>query len=36
MEHQVFYQGSLEDAIALAVREAKMVLAFVDGENTLR
>ncbi|KAI0894401.1 hypothetical protein F4806DRAFT_473060 [Annulohypoxylon nitens] len=30
MEHQVFYQGSLEDAIALAVREAKMVLAFVD------
>ncbi|KAI1092914.1 hypothetical protein F5B19DRAFT_452259 [Rostrohypoxylon terebratum] len=33
MEHQVFYQGSLEDAIALAVREAKMVLAFVDDSS---
>ncbi|KAI1460097.1 hypothetical protein F4805DRAFT_418141 [Annulohypoxylon moriforme] len=33
MEHKVFYEGSLEDAIALAVREEKMVLAFVDDES---
>ncbi|KAI1212526.1 uncharacterized protein F4807DRAFT_339752 [Annulohypoxylon truncatum] len=30
MEQNVFYEGSLEDAISLAIQESKMVLAFVD------
>ncbi|KAI2472315.1 hypothetical protein F4781DRAFT_384142 [Annulohypoxylon bovei var. microspora] len=30
MDRNVFYEGSLEDAISLAIKEAKMVLAFVD------
>ncbi|KAI0883842.1 uncharacterized protein GGS22DRAFT_26590 [Annulohypoxylon maeteangense] len=33
MAHKVFYEGSLEDAISLAIQESKMVLAFVDDSS---
>ncbi len=31
MENSVFFQGSLQDGISLAIQQSKMVLAFVTG-----
>lgn len=32
MSESVFFQGSLQDGISLAIQQSKMVLAFVTGK----